>query len=302
MQDNFRTRFAPSPSGLLHIGNAYSALVCQTWAEGHGAELLLRIEDIDHTRCKPEFIDAIFEDLDWLGLRWQAQVRYQSNHLDDYEQAIQRLREMDVIYPCFCTRKQITQEIARMASAPHAEDVLPEYPGTCRALRADEQQRRMRLEPFAWRLNAAKAFACVGENLTWREDSGQIHTANINHDMIIGRKDIAFSYHLSVVIDDAIQEITHIIRGRDLAPSTGIHRLLQKLLGLPEPVYIHHPLLNDSNGERMAKRKHATTLESLRRMGVDAHKLRDFLLGMAMPIWPFASDEKDAILPMLGKT
>ncbi len=302
MQDKLRTRFAPSPSGLLHIGNAYSALICQAWAEKHHAELLLRIEDIDHTRCKPAYADAIFEDLDWLGLRWQSPVRYQSRHLDDYQQAIQRLREIDVIYPCFCTRKQITQEIARMASAPHAEDVLPEYPGRCRELHADEQQRRMKQEPFAWRLNAAKALVCVGKNLTWREDSGQTHVADISHDIIIGRKDIGFSYHLAVVVDDAIQEITHIIRGCDLASSTGIHRLLQQLLGLAEPVYIHHPLLHDRNGKRLSKRGQATTLDSLQRMGADAHKLRDFLLGMAMPIWPFAPEEKDAILIMLGKT
>jgi len=276
--------------------------MCQSWAEAHGAELLLRIEDIDHTRCRPEYADAILKDLDWLGLHWQSPVRYQSRHLNDYQQAIKRLREMDVIYPCFCTRKQVTQEIARMASAPHAEDAPSEYPGLCRGMHADEQHRRMQQELFAWRLNVAKAIICTGKNLTWREDSGQTHAADISHDMIIGRKDIGFSYHLAVVVDDAVQAVTHIIRGCDLASSTGIHRLLQQLLGLAEPVYIHHPLLHDRNGRRLAKRGQATTLESLRRMGVDAHKLRDFLSGMAMPIWPFAPEEKDAILPMLGKT
>jgi len=302
MQDKLRTRFAPSPSGLLHVGNAYSALICQVWAEKHHAELLLRIEDIDHTRCKPEYADAIFEDLDWLGLHWQASVRYQSRHLDDYQQAIQRLRDMDVIYPCFCTRKQITQEISRMASAPHAEDTLPTYPGICRALSAEEQNKRMLHEPFAWRLNTGRATAMAGEGLTWHDDMGGIHAIHLDHDIIIGRKDIAFSYHLAVVVDDAMQGITHIIRGCDLASSTGIHRLLQQLLELPEPVYIHHPLLQDRDGKRLAKRNQATTLNSLRRMGVDAHKLGDFLLGMATPVWPVAPAETGDIVRMLGKT
>ncbi len=297
-----RTRFAPSPTGLLHVGNAYSALICQRWAEAHHAELILRIEDIDHTRCKSEYADAIVEDLGWLGLRWQSHVRYQSSHLNDYQQAMQRLRDMGVIYPCFCTRKQIAQEIARMASAPHADDAPTEYPGTCRNLPANEQQRRMQQEPFAWRLNMEKATAMVGNELTWRDDRSRIHAVHLDHDIIIGRKDIAFSYHLAVVVDDALQGITHIIRGRDLASSTGIHRLLQQLLGLPEPVYIHHALLLKPDGERLAKRNQATTLNSLRRMGVDAHKLGDFLLGMATPVWPVAPAETGDIVRMLGKT
>jgi len=289
----------------LHVGNAYSALICQRWAETHDAELLLRIEDIDHTRCRPAYADAILEDLSWLGLRWQTPVRYQSRHLDDYQQAMQQLRDMDVIYPCFCTRKQVAQEIARMASAPHLEDAPSEYPGLCRNMQTDEQYRRMQQEPFAWRLNVSKAFNCVGRKLTWREESGQTHAIDISHDTIIGRKDIGFSYHLAVVVDDAIQAVTHIIRGRDLAPSTGIHRLLQQLLALPEPVYIHHGLLHGCSGERLTKRNHATTLDSLRRAGVEAHRLRDFLLGMATqgePLWPFEPGEKDAILRTLGKT
>jgi len=297
-----RTRFAPSPTGLLHIGNAYSALICQTWAEENHAELLLRIEDIDHIRCKPAYADAMLEDLSWLGLRWQTPVRYQSRHLDDYRAAMQQLRDLEVIYPCFCTRKQVAQEIARMSSAPHLEDTPSEYPGLCRNMHADKQYRRMQQEPFAWRLNVAKALNCVGQKLSWREESGQTHALDISHDTIIGRKDIGFSYHLAVVVDDAIQAVTHIIRGRDLAASTGIHRLLQQLLGLPEPVYIHHALLHGYSGEQLSKRNHATTLDSLRRAGVSAHKLRDFLLGMATPVWPFGPEENDAILRALGKT
>jgi len=282
----YRTRFAPSPTGLLHIGNAYSALLCQAWAEKYHAELLLRIEDVDHTRCRSEFADAIFEDLNWLGLSWQEPVRYQSQHLKDYRQAIHQLRDMGVIYPCFCTRKQIQQELARMASAPHAEDVMPVYPGICRDIPAGEQHNRMQHEPFAWRLNIDKAMAFVGEDISWRDGSGYVHAANIDHDIIIGRKDIDFSYHLAVVVDDALQSISHIIRGQDLMDSTGIHRLLQKLLGLPEPVYLHHRLLCDQDGERLAKRNGATTLKHLRQMGVGAQRLRGFLSQPSPPKWP----------------
>jgi len=297
-----RTRFAPSPTGLLHVGNAYSALICQQWAEEHHAELLLRIEDIDHTRCRAAYADGILADLSWLGLDWPMPLRYQSHHPDDYRLALRRLRDMGVIYPCFCTRQQVAQEIARMASAPHAADVPSTYPGLCRKLHADEQERRMQHEPYAWRLNVAKALDCIGQPLTWREESGQTHAVNISHDVIIGRKDIGFSYHLAVVVDDAIQAVTHIIRGRDLASSTGIHRLLQQLLGLPEPVYIHHALLLKPDGERLAKRNHACTLSGLRQMGVEAQQLRDFLLGMTMPVWPFEAEGTGAILCALGKT
>jgi len=301
-----RTRFAPSPTGLLHVGNAYSALQCQAWAEQHHAQLLLRIEDIDFTRCRPEFTDAIIEDLGWLGLQWPEPIRYQSRHADDYQQAISQLRKMGVIYPCFCTRKQIADEISRMASAPHSTDAAIRYPGTCRKLHADEQERRMRHEPFAWRLHANKAMALAGNQLIWREACGLIHSVKIHHDEIIGRRDIHVSYHLAVVVDDALQGISHIIRGHDLAASTGIHRLLQQLLELPEPIYIHHPLLLDRNGERLAKRNQATTLKSLRLMGVNVQKLRDFLDCEKPLAWPFAAmpgkvNEAD-ILRMLGKT
>jgi len=298
----YRTRFAPSPTGLLHVGNAYSALRCQAWAEKYHAELLLRIEDIDHTRCRSEFADAIIEDLRWLGLSWLPQVRFQSRHLQDYQQAIHTLREMGVIYPCFCTRRQIQQEIMRMSSAPHAGEVTTLYPGMCRNLSENEQHDRMQHEPFAWRLNIDKAMVLAGEDISWRDGSGCLHTANIDHDIIIGRKDIDFSYHLAVVVDDALQNISHIIRGQDLKVSTGIHRLLQKLLGLPEPVYLHHQLLCDQRGERLAKRNTATTLRNLRQMGVDAFRLRDFLSDMETRCWPFKEGDEREILNMLGKT
>ncbi|MDQ7000513.1 MAG: tRNA glutamyl-Q(34) synthetase GluQRS [Mariprofundus sp.] len=297
----YRTRFAPSPTGLLHVGNAYSALLCQAWAKTHNAELLLRIEDIDHTRCRSEFADAIIEDLSWLGLRWQSPVRIQSMHLQDYRQAIHQLRDMGVIYPCFCTRKQIQQEIMRMSSAPHAEAVMASYPGTCRKLPANEQHDRMQHEPFAWRLNIDKAMAHIGEDISWRDGSGCVYAVSVEHDVVIGRKDIDFSYHLAVVVDDALQGISHVIRGQDLKESTGIHRLLQKLLGLPEPVYVHHPLLCDQDGERLAKRNGATTLKGLRQTGVDVMKLRDFLTAAESLCWPFGKGNERELLNILGK-
>jgi len=247
----------------------------------------LRIEDIDHTRCRPEFAAALIEDLHWLGLRWQGEVCYQSHRRRLYQDAIDRLRAMGLIYPCFCTRKQIGREIARMASAPHADDAVAVYPGTCRKLSAREQQQRMRQQPFAWRLDAAKAMQAAGAGLTWREASGQTHRVQVADDIVIGRKDIGVSYHLAVVVDDAAQGMTHIIRGCDLAASTAIHRLLQVLLGLPEPAYIHHSLLLNRQGKRLAKRNHATTLCSLRRMGVQAQTLREFLACDPPPGWPF---------------
>jgi len=297
----YRTRFAPSPTGLLHIGNAYSALKCQAWAEKHHGGLLLRIEDIDYTRCRPEFTDAIVEDLRWLGLSWQSPVRLQSRHLQDYQQAICTLAEMGVIYPCFCTRKQIRQEITRMASAPHAADMGPVYPGICRNIPVHEQYDRMQQEAFSWRLDSDRAMALVGEDISWMDGSGDRHAVTIDHDIIIGRKDIGFSYHLAVVVDDALQGVSHIIRGRDLEESTGIHRLLQTLLGLPEPVYLHHALLRDGGGERLAKRNRATTLKHLREMGVDVMQLRIFLCGEAPLSWPFAAGDERKILNMLGK-
>ncbi|ATX80504.1 glutamyl-Q tRNA(Asp) synthetase [Mariprofundus aestuarium] len=301
-----RTRFAPSPTGLLHVGNAYSALLCEQWAKQHDAELLLRIEDIDHTRCKPQFIDSMIEDLQWLGLKWPEPVRVQSRHLDDYRAAIHRLRGLGVIYPCFCTRKSIQREMEHIALAPHAEDGSSLYPGICRDLSSGEQARRMERYPFAWRLDIQKALLKTNSPLHWRDDDGGMHSADIDHDVVIGRKDISFSYHLSVVVDDAIQGISHIIRGQDLEPSTGIHRLLQVLLGLPEPTYIHHKLLKTTEGERLAKRNSATTLSSLRQIGLCPEKLGAFLLNLPEPIWPFEqesdSTQDSEILRLLGNS
>jgi len=284
------------------VGNAYSALCCARWAQQHQAELLLRIEDIDHTRCRPEYTDALIEDLRWLGLIWDGPIQYQSQRSEAYMQAILKLRQMQVIYPCFCTRKEIKEELMRITSAPHAEDVISEYPGTCRDMSEFEQKQRMQMKPFAWRLDVEKALTLFAKQLTWQDGSAQQHKVTITHDIVIGRKDITFSYHLAVVVDDALQGITHIVRGNDLRDSTGIHRLLQSLLGLPEPIYIHHTLLCDSAGNRLAKRHGSMSLQGLRKIGVEAEKLRLFLCQYDLPVWPFEADDKKDILDLLGKT
>ncbi len=278
-----RTRFAPSPTGRLHVGNAWSALQCARWAEEHGAELLLRIEDIDHTRCREAFVQGILEDLDWLGLRFDGRIVRQSERTDAYRQALDRLRALDVVYPCFCTRRDIQREIARMGQAPHGQAAA--YPGICRRLDAAERARRMRDAPFAWRLDVARAQAIAGL-LHWRDERGLRHPVRLHHDEVIGRKDIAFSYHLAVVVDDAEQQISHVIRGEDLRPSAPLHRLLQALLGLPDPVYIHHPLLRDASGRRLAKRDGDTTLQGLREAGVRPERLRAWLARTPPPVWP----------------
>ncbi len=283
-----RTRFAPSPTGYLHVGNALSAYYCRQWAKAHDAPLLLRIEDIDSHRCRAEFSTAIIEDLQWLGIAWHGDIRYQSQHLDTYRQALKKLRHMQVIYPCFCTRREIQQEIIHAALAPHDEDGIPPYPGTCRQL-AEEGEKNKRQRnidantPFAWRLDVERALEITGP-LNWREknwNNKNTQTITVNTampDPVIGRKDIGISYHLAVVVDDAAQRISHVIRGEDLRPSTGLHRLLQALLNLPSPVYIHHPLLCDTSGERLAKRNHAPTLRKLRTNGISADTLHRALL------------------------
>jgi len=297
-----RTRFAPSPTGLLHVGNAYSALVCQQWAEHHHAELLLRIEDIDHTRCRDAYTPQLVEDLQWLGLSWHGDILKQSEHQARYRAALEQLEAMGVIYPCFCTRKHIQEEIERMGIAPHAEDPADPYPGICRNIDKHQRHERRQHERFAWRLDAAKAMSLISEPLTWSDQEGRYHPFHLSSlgDMVIGRKDIGISYHLAVVVDDAHQGITHVIRGEDLITSTPIHRLLQALLKLPSPTYIHHPLLFDSNGNRLAKRHNATTLKSLREAGVSAASLRDFLMNNDALLWPFQPDDLDSIREQLG--
>jgi glutamyl-Q tRNA(Asp) synthetase len=262
------TRFAPSPTGLLHIGHAYSAWVGWRAARQAGGRFLLRIEDIDEGRCRPEFEAAIREDLAWLGLDWDGPVWRQSERLPVYAAALERLRAMGVLYPCFCTRKDIQAEIARIGSAPHGPDG-PLYPGTCRGLSEAERAARLAAGvPHALRLDVAKAAALAGP-LAWLDrDAGRRQACpELLGDAVLARKDLATSYHLSVVVDDAAQGVTLVTRGLDLFHATHLHRLLQALLGLPEPDYLHHRLLTDAAGARLAKRTDAASIRALRQAG-----------------------------------
>jgi len=265
------TRFAPSPTGLLHLGHAYAALFAERAARAAGGRFLLRIEDIDRTRCRPAFEAAILEDLAWLGLRWDGPAVRQSERLGLYAAAAARLEALGVLYPCFCTRR----DIAAAAGAPHGPEG-PLYPGTCRGLGAAERARRAAAgaQP-ALRLDAWRAAALAGP-LVWRDcESGTVAVdAGVLGDVVLVRKDIGTSYHLAVVTDDAAQGVTLVTRGADLAPATHVHRLLQALLGLPEPTYHHHALIRDDAGERLAKRADAASLASLRASGVTPQAVR----------------------------
>lgn len=269
------TRFAPSPTGRLHLGHAASALFAFHKAQEAGGRFLLRIEDIDPVRCKDEYIDGILEDLHWLGLSWEEPVRRQSQHLADYQAALDKLKAQGLIYPCFCTRKEVLAEAAAAGHAPHEEEGEgPFYPGTCRGLSEEESAERAKARPFVWRLDMAKACALAGP-LVWRDEGKGEIAANPARfgDVVLARKDVPTSYHLSVVVDDALQGITHVTRGVDLFGVTDIHVLLQKLLGLPQPAYSHHPLLLDENGRRFAKRDLAMTLAAMREKGLSAEEV-----------------------------
>lgn len=274
-----RTRFAPSPTGLLHLGHAHSALFAWCQAAAGGGECLLRIEDIDVGRCRPEFEFALKEDLAWLGLSWPEPVRRQSEHMADYRAALERLSGEGLLYPCFCTRRDIAEEIARSGVAPHLTPMGPDgplYPGICRALSDEERAARIAADtPYALRLDVTKAMARVG-TLQWH-DGGRgtfAATPEIHGDAVLARKDVATSYHLSVVVDDALQGVTLVTRGEDLLPATHLHRLLQALLELPVPDYHHHGLLTDEAGRRLAKRDDARSLRSLREAGLSRAEVR----------------------------
>jgi glutamyl-Q tRNA(Asp) synthetase len=269
------TRFAPSPTGHLHLGHAFSALFAEQAARRAGGRFLLRIEDIDAGRCRPEFVGAIEADLAWLGLSWERPVRRQSEHLAEYAEALARLQALGLIYPCFCSRGDIKREIERSGEAPHGPDG-PLYPGTCRHLSAAEAVRRQATgEPFALRLDMGKAVAAAGA-LCWRDvAAGEIPAQpELFGDIVLARKDVPTSYHLAVTVDDALQGITLVTRGADLFAATHVHRLLQALLGLPVPRWHHHRLLTDASGRRLAKRDRAATLRSLREAGYDAAAVR----------------------------
>jgi len=275
------TRFAPSPTGRLHKGHAFSAWLAYKAAQKNNGHFLLRIEDIDTTRCKPEFIDAIFEDLSWLGLQWETPVRQQSQHFDDYQAALEELKNMGLVYPCFCTRKEIQAEISRSKSAPHGPDG-PIYPRLCHSKSKEERQRLIASgAAHAWRLDLPAALEHIDTSLIWQDEISGAITATPEElgDIVLARKDTPTSYHLSVVVDDALQNITHVVRGEDLFHATHIHIVLQKLLGLPTPTYHHHGLLLDENGERFAKRNKSVTLQEIRNSGVSpANLINDFAL------------------------
>lgn len=260
------TRFAPSPSGYLHLGHAYSALFGFEAARVSGGRFLLRIEDIDQQRSRPEFEHGIYEDLRWLGIEWDGKVRRQSEHLDVYRATLDELRRLGVVYPCFCSRRQIRLEVEQAGRAPHGPSGEPHYPGICRDLDPAEGARRIRNgEPYALRLDVAKGLAMTGP-LTWEDCRAGIVAADPLSlgDVVLARKDVPTSYHLAVTIDDHLQGITLVTRGEDLFHATHMHRLLQALLGLRTPRYYHHNLIADSSGQRLAKRNRAITLRHLR--------------------------------------
>ena len=266
--DRVVTRFAPSPTGYLHLGHVRSALAGWRAARDAGGRFLLRIEDIDHARCRPHFTAAIVEDLAWLGLDWDGPIRRQSEHFDDYRAALARLGAGGLLYPCFCTRRDIQAEIARAGGAPQGELGLT-YPGTCRRLGAAQRaEMRALAADYALRLDVAAAMSRTGP-LAWFEDEKRVGAdpAALG-DVVIARKEMPTSYHLAVTVDDALQGVSLVTRGADLFAATHLHRLLQALLGLPTPGYRHHPLLTDAQGRRLAKRDGAPTIRAMREAGM----------------------------------
>ena len=285
------TRFAPSPTGFLHLGHAYAALIGFETAHATGGRFLLRIDDIYLTRCRPEYERAIFEDLRWLGLSWEEPVRRQSEHFADYEAALEKLEARGLLYPCFCTRKEIADEIARAGIAPQLSELGPEgplYPGTCRTLSDETRARRIaEAAPYALRLDVAKARRLIGQALTFEEtgrgpngETGvQVARPELLGDVVLARKELPASYHLAVVVDDALQGVTLVTRGEDLFPATHIQRLLQALLDLPATAYAHHRLILDAAGRKFSKRDRAATLLALRQSGATPKDVRS-LIGM----------------------
>ncbi len=278
-------RFAPTPNGHLHLGHAYSALLNHDMAREHGGRFLLRIEDIDTARCRPDYEEAIYEDLRWLGISWQEPVRRQSEHFADYEAAVGKLEGQGLIYPSFESRAEIAalvEDLDRHGGWPRDPDGVPIYPGRARKLSAAERKpRRDAGEPFALRLAMDAAVARAGV-LNWSETGSGPHgqtglvTAAPQRwgDVVLARKDMPTSYHISAVLDDALQGVTDVVRGQDLFWSTSIHRLLQALLGLPEPVYHHHKLILDEEGRKLAKSTQSTGLRELRSSGATLRDIR----------------------------
>lgn len=271
------TRFAPSPTGYLHLGHAHAALTAWRRARRDGGRFLLRIEDIDPARCRPEFARAILEDLDWLGLDWDGEARVQSAHLPEYRAALESLSARGLLYPCFCTRAAIAREVARAAGAPHGPDG-PLYPGTCRGLSQDERAARIAAgQPYALRLDMGRALAAAPAGLSFEEEGeGRVACRPERFgDAVLARKDAPASYHLCVTHDDARQGVTLVTRGADLKPATDLHRLIQALMGWPPPRYAHHALLTDAAGRRLAKRDGAVALRELRAAGIAPERARE---------------------------
>lgn len=280
-------RFAPSPNGQLHLGHAYSALLNQHMAQETNGRLLLRMEDIDTARCTPAFEQGIYDDLHWLNLAWELPVRRQSEHFAEYRNALTRLADMGLVYPAFLSRTEVREQIgaalAKGREWPCDPDGSPHYPESERFLSEQERLKHMATgAPYAWRLDMQKALALAGAPLFWNEEgqgpqgeTGQIKAEPSRWgDVILARKDTPTSYHLSVVIDDALQGITHVVRGRDLYHATSVHCLLQKLLDLPEPLYHHHDLVLAEDGQKLSKSRHDTALQSLRAQGFTPADIR----------------------------
>jgi glutamyl-Q tRNA(Asp) synthetase len=272
------TRFAPSPTGRLHLGHAFSAALGHSKARESGGRFLMRIEDLDQSRARPEFIVGITNDLRWLALNWDEPVFRQSQRTAAYSEALDRLRERGLVYACFCTRADISQSL----TAPHG-DAATSYSGTCRALPDDPERRAT--TPHCWRLDSAKAAEIAGLP-GWTEADGTRFDADSSQigDAILARKDAPSSYHLSCVVDDAAAGVTMVVRGADLRPSTPIQRLLQELLSLPEPTYLHHAIVTHEDGRRLAKRDLAPTLAAMRESGIEGPQLATDLLAGKLPL------------------
>ena len=272
------TRFAPSPSGLLHLGHAYSAIIAQALATRSGGRMRLRIDDIDGTRSRAEFVDAAIADLGWLGIDWAPPLWRQSDHLADYAAALDALAERGLAYPCFCTRA----DVAASTTAPHGPSGAV-YPGTCRTVSPDARAEGMATRTFAWRIDMARAAADAGPLLAINNGTRTVFDTLPHGDVVIARKDAPASYHLTSTVDDAAMGIGLVARGLDLLEATAVHLLLQKLLGLPAPEYHHHPLVVGPDGRRLAKRDRPATLAALRADGVDGLKLAATLRAHQLP-------------------
>ncbi len=277
-------RFAPSPNGYLHLGHAFSAILNCQMAQASGGRFLLRIEDIDKARCRPEFEQAIYEDLAWLGLTWEEPVRRQSEHFLDYAKALDQLAAQDLLYSCFCTRGDILKAIGPAPDWPRDPDEAPLYPGTCKALSNSGRREKLALgQQPAQRIDMEKAIRAVDKPLSWHEHGNAGEEDDIPArpglwgDIVLSRKDILVSYHIAVVVDDALAGVSDVVRGNDLFMATGLHRLLQDLLVLPAPIYHHHDLVRDDAGQKLSKSRNAKSLRALRQEGLTPADIYDKL-------------------------